>query len=210
MPPEPNLAETAAARRAVVIAGHEGDETAARSALDHPAAPVRHAAIGALERITALTATDLLAGIADQDPSVRMRAAEAAAASGDRIPAGTVGLLALLDDPEPTVVEVAAWAIGERLPAEVGAVEHLSRLATGHTDALVRESAVAALGSLGDPAGLEAVLAATEDKAAVRRRAVVALAAFDGPDVDRALQTALGDRDWQVRQIAEDLTDVGG
>jgi hypothetical protein len=34
----------------------------------------------------------------------------------------------------------------------------------------------------------------------------VALAAFDGPDVDAALTRALTDRDWQVRQVAEDLT----
>jgi HEAT repeat protein len=34
---------------------------------------------------------------------------------------------------------------------------------------------------------------------------VLALAPFDGPAVDAALQEALGDRDWQVRQAAEDL-----
>jgi HEAT repeat protein len=47
--------------------------------------------------------------------------------------------------------------------------------------------------------------AAASDRPAVRRRAVVALAAFDGPEVDAALRTALRDRDWQVRQAAEDL-----
>ncbi len=41
----------------------------------------------------------------------------------------------------------------------------------------------------------------------MRRRAVIALAPFDGPEVDAALAAALGDRDWQVRQAAEDLTD---
>jgi len=64
---------------------------------------------------------------------------------------------------------------------------------------------VAALGALGDPAGLEAVLAACGDKPAIRRRAVLALAAFDGPQVDEALQAALADKDWQTRQAAEDL-----
>ncbi len=43
------------------------------------------------------------------------------------------------------------------------------------------------------------------DKATVRRRAVIALAAFDGPEVDAAIAGALQDRDWQVRQAAEDL-----
>jgi HEAT repeat protein len=75
-----------------------------------------------------------------------------------------------------------------------------------HRDALVREAAVAALGSLGDPGGRDAVLAACQDKPAIRRRAVLALAAFDGPEVDAALQAALEDKDWQTRQAAEDLS----
>jgi HEAT repeat protein len=104
-------------------------------------------------------------------------------------------------------VEVAAWASGEREPPEPGAVDALTRLAAGHHDALVREAAVAALGAIGDPAGLPSILAALGDKATVRRRAVLALAPFDGPEVDAALATARGDRDWQVRQAAEDLSD---
>ena len=64
---------------------------------------------------------------------------------------------------------------------------------------------MAALGAIGDPAGLPAVLGALEDKPAIRRRAAVALAAFEGPAVDAALRRCLDDRDWQVRQVAEDL-----
>lgn len=116
-------------------------------------------------------------------------------------------IIPLLDDPDETVVEVAAWAAGEREPAESGAVARLAVLAQEADDALVRESAVAALGSLGDPAGLPAILAGTRDKATVRRRAVIALAPFDGPEVDAALAAALTDRDWQVRQSAEDLAE---
>jgi HEAT repeat protein len=85
-------------------------------------------------------------------------------------------------------------------------VDELARLATAHADPLVREAAVAALGAIGDAAGLTAILAATEDKPAIRRRAVLALAPFDGPEVDRALARALEDRDWQVRQAAQDIT----
>ena len=116
-----------------------------------------------------------------------------------------VSLLGVLDDPDPVVVEVAAWASGERVPPEPGAVARLIELATGHDDALCREAAVAALGAIGDDVALPAILAATHDKATVRRRAVIALAPFDGPDVDTALETARTDRDWQVRQAAEDL-----
>ena len=77
----------------------------------------------------------------------------------------------------------------------------------------MRESAVAALGAIGDDRGLAAILAATEDRPAVRRRAVLALAPFVDPDHPRAgevataLDRARTDRDWQVRQAAEDLTD---
>jgi hypothetical protein len=35
---------------------------------------------------------------------------------------------------------------------------------------------------------------------------VLALAPFDGDEVDAALQAALADRDWQVRQAAEDVS----
>ena len=41
----------------------------------------------------------------------------------------------------------------------------------------------------------------------MRRRAVLALAPFDGPEVEAALERAGQDRDWQVRQAAEDLSD---
>jgi HEAT repeat protein len=90
-------------------------------------------------------------------------------------------------------------------PAAEAAVAALVDMATAHADALCREAAVAALGAIGDPAGLPAILAATTDKPAVRRRAVIALAPFEGPEVDAALERALTDRDWQVRQAAEDL-----
>ena len=35
--------------------------------------------------------------------------------------------------------------------------------------------------------------------------AVIALAPFEGPEVEAALARATEDRDWQVRQAAEDL-----
>jgi HEAT repeat protein len=103
------------------------------------------------------------------------------------------------------VVEAAAWSSGEREPAEPGIVAVLARVGSGHDDPLCREAAVAALGAIGDPAGLPAILAATHDRPAVRRRAVLALAPFEGPEVDAAIERALQDRDWQVRQAAEDV-----
>jgi len=134
---------------------------------------------------------------------VRRRAAELAPA----LSAPARPLLELLGDDDVTVTEAAAWALGELGPAAVdaGATAALVAVAGEHDDPLAREAAVAALGALGDPAGLPALLAACRDKPAVRRRAVLALSPFTGPAVDAALRTALDDRDWQVRQAAEDL-----
>jgi HEAT repeat protein len=184
-------------RRDAVLAGHAGDVAAARRALADPDPGTRAVALGALARLGRLGDDDLGAALVDPSPAVRSRAVELA------VPAG-VELVPLLDDPEPFVAEQAAWALGER-PPTAPAVRALATTAGAHDDALVREAAVAALGALGHPDGLAAVLAATSDKPAVRRRAVLALASFDGPEVDAALRRALGDRDRQVRQAAEDL-----
>ena len=185
-------------RRAAALAGHRGDEAAARSALVDETPAVRATALGALARMGALTAADLVRALGDSDPHVRRRAAELAADVED------VDLLGALHDDEPLVSEAAAYALGER-PAAAAAIGGLTAVATAHADALCREAAVAALGALGDVRGLPAILAATSDKPAVRRRAVLALAPFDGPEVEAALERALHDRDWQVRQAAEDL-----
>lgn len=189
------------------MAGHRGDEATARTYLSDPEPEVRATSYGALHRAGALRGADLQAALDDPAPTVRRRGAELVAALRGGGPARGVSILGLLDDPDGTVVEVAAWASGEREPAEDGAVARLAALAVDAEDALVREAAVAALGALGDPAGLPAVLAATGDKATVRRRAVIALAPFDGPEVDAAIERARADRDWQVRQAAEDLVE---
>jgi HEAT repeat protein len=168
---------------------------------------VRAAAVAALVRAAgrtrALVAWRRAAG--DLASAVRRRAAELAPELGDP---PVSALVALLGDDDVTVVEAAAWAVGEVRPsgrARSRAIGVLARLATGHDDPLAREAAVAALGALGDERGLPAVLAACRDKPAVRRRAVLALAPFTGPEVEAALERALTDRDWQTRQAAEDL-----
>jgi HEAT repeat protein len=190
-------------RREVAAAGHLGDRGTARAHLADPDPGVRAIAVGALARSGALTVEDLAVALADPDSGVRRRACEVAAAAGAGL-GGDIGsaLLERLGDEDDRVVETAAWALGEVEPP-AGAVTALAELATAHAEPLVREAAVAALGAIGDPAGLPAILAATGDKPAVRRRAVLALAPFEGPEVDAALQRALADRDWQVRDAAE-------
>lgn len=191
-------------RREVAVAGHVGDETAARSALGDEDAAVRATALTALERLGALRDDDLRSALRDGDGRVRRRAAELSAGEAH---AGVDLVATLLEDPEPLVAEAAAFALGERAGSAGvdGVLAALCTTATTHADPLVREAAVAALGAIGHPDGLATILQATTDKPAVRRRAVLALAPFDGPEVDAALQRALTDRDWQVRQAAEDL-----
>ena len=100
---------------------------------------------------------------------------------------------------------MACWGCGEREADPQPPITKLSTLANDHDDPLVREAAVAALGAIGAIGGLPAVLSATTDKPAIRRRAVLALAAFDGPEVDAAWERARSDRDRQVRDAVDEL-----
>ncbi|MGD9792801.1 MAG: HEAT repeat domain-containing protein [Acidimicrobiia bacterium] len=188
-------------RAAVAAAGHLGDETTARTGLASDSPTIRATALGALERMASLTDDDVETALRDPSPVVRRRAAELAAQHR------SVSLDVALGDHDPTVVEMAAWSCGERVPGSESTVAALVSLARTHRDALVREAAVAALGALEHPDGLAAILAAMDDKPAIRRRAVIALTPFDGPEVTAAMERALTDRDWQVRQLAEDLSD---
>jgi HEAT repeat protein len=170
-----------------------------------PDARVRTAALAALVRIGPRrdAAPAWRHAAIDPDATVRRRAAELAPALGPAVP--TRMLLRLLTDTDPLVAEAAAFALGEHPRAGAQASAGLTRAAADHDDPLVREAAVAALGARGDATTLPVVLRACHDKPAVRRRAVLALAAFEGPEVEEQLRHALTDRDWQVRQAAEDL-----
>jgi hypothetical protein len=205
------LNEAVARQRRAALAGYGGDVATARELLKDVDANVRATALGALRRLDALSKQDLLDATCDHDPIMRRRACTESTSwnglVGDPIDAEVASAIALLlDDDDISVVEVAAWACGERPPASHTTIARLSEIATTHEDALCRESAVAALGALGDLSGLPAILSATTDKATVRRRAVIALAPFEGPEVEAAIELATTDRDWQVRQAAEDLS----
>ncbi|MDE3007560.1 MAG: HEAT repeat domain-containing protein [Acidobacteriota bacterium] len=112
-------------------------------------------------------------------------------------------LVEALGDDDPLVVERAAFALGEH--ACVVALDALRDTGANHDDPRCRESAVAALGAIGDERALTTVIAALEDKAPIRRRAIVALSNFEGPEVDAALARAGEDRDWQVRAAVSQL-----
>ncbi len=199
-PAEDSPRASALSRRDAVIAGHTGDEATARAALQDDDPSVRASALGALHRMEALADDELRDALRDPAPKVRIRAAALT------VGRPTVSPAPLLEDPSDDVLETAAWACGERETEDLDTVSRLSELATGHSNPLVREAAVAALGAIGHPNGLQAILSAIADRVTVRRRAVLALAPFDGPEVDAALRRASEDRDWQTRDAAELLT----
>ena len=194
-----NSSSGAERRRAVGLAGHTGDTLGARRGLGDAEAVVRVAALRSLVRLGALTDDELIVAIADADPAVRIASLEVAASR----PGPPIA--ALLADPDAMVVESAAWALGERADRTETTVDALADIARNHEDPLAREAAVAALGAIGDERGLPAVLEATGDKPAIRRRAVIALVAFEGPEVDAAWARARSDRDRQVRDAIDEL-----
>jgi HEAT repeat protein len=201
---EPTLPE--ALDEALLRAGFATDASSAQLIRDnlHATTPrQRVLALRAAARRSLLSQDDWLIALRDDDVDVRREALTSAA--HDNIDGETVmqALIDALSDSDPLVVDAAAFALGEH--ASTNAVEALCLVATSHDDARCRESAVAALGAIGDDRGRGAVLAALEDKPPVRRRAIVALSNFEGPDIDDALERASQDRDWQVRAAVNQL-----
>jgi HEAT repeat protein len=190
----------------LTAAGFADDEQSAalvRASLDSSEPRRRVLALRAARRRGLLTTDDWRRALVDAEREVRREAASLAARHEPPDAALDEGLVAALRDDDPLVVDAAAFALGER--GCVTAVGPLCEVARAHDDARCRESAVAALGVLGDEGGLASVLGALEDKAPVRRRAIVALANFEGPEVEAALARARDDRDWQVRDAADQL-----
>ena len=183
----------------VLLATHRGDTALLAQAFCHIDPHVRSLALGGLHKNNALTNEQAQAAEADSAELVRHRIARLGATDT------RVDLSLLLHDTNFAVAETAAWSFGERVNVSDEQLMLLISMAGTHQHLIVRESCVAALGAIGDIRALPAILVACSDKPAIRRRAVLALAPFDGPEVDAALRLALTDRDWQVRQAAEDL-----
>ena len=186
-------------RFAVIEAGFSGDIDTAERGLRHSDASVRASALRALHRLSSLNEKQLIHGLTDSSAEVRRAAVEVS------VDMQNVEIHSLINDDDVFVAEMAAWSLGERTEPTDVEINALISATLHHDEAVVREASAAALGSLGDERGLQAILTACTDKPAVRRRAILALAPFEGDDVDAALRAALEDRDWQVRQNAEIL-----
>ena len=168
--------------------------------LEHPEPDVRATALRVLDNEGKLEKGIVERSLSDSAFKVRNALAYLISRNRD-IPA-----MKFLLDEDAEIVEVACWGIGERGDASAEILDVLQSITESHSDSLCRESAVAALGALGNRDALGSILKAVEDIATVRRRAVLALAPFDGPEVELAIAKALEDRDWQVRQAAEDIS----
>jgi HEAT repeat protein len=196
-------------RAALVRARFRSDEPSRRAVDAGLTAPDPRERVLALRAAAAhgwLRVEQWLAALADPSAPVRLEGGallahhrDGAAGAGEL----DAALMDLLGDADALVVDAAAFALGERrVDAALGALLDVAR---DHADARCRECAVAALGVIGDDRAVPTVIAALSDKAPVRRRAVVALANFEGPEVDAALEAASEDRDWQVRAAVDQL-----
>lgn len=199
-------------RRQVVLAGYRNAVGELQAAFENGDESHRSSALGGLARSGALTGDDARRGTLDAAPRVRRRVASLLAVMHDGIEASDrIELLSALGrDLDDSVVEVACFAAGELDMTTHKLVSQLVSIGMDHTDPLCRESAVAALGSLGDPDGWPAIEHGCHDVPAIRRRAVLALVAFDHDRANELLHELTNDHDWQVRQAAEDLLSIEG
>jgi HEAT repeat protein len=172
-------------------------------ALTSPVSRDRILALRGLTTLGVVTEEQWHVALADTDIEVTREALGLAARLAAPSPSvvATVRSLALHGD--PLVADAAIFALGEYEDPE--SVELLLPIASSHEDPRCREIALASLGAIGDERAKATLIAALGDIPAVRRRAVVALANFEGADVDAALEQASTDRDWQVRSAVDQL-----
>jgi HEAT repeat protein len=174
-----------------------------RSNLTSGVARHRILALRGAVRQQLVTSLDWTRALGDSDVDVRREALNQVAHAALDDQSVIDAVVQCLSDSDALVIDGALFALGEHLFA--GAVDLMCAIATTHEDARCRESAIAALGAIGDDRARPAILAALNDKPPVRRRAIVALSNFEGPDIDAALALASEDRDWQVRAAVNQL-----
>jgi HEAT repeat protein len=115
--------------------------------------------------------------------------------------------LAALLDLDVTVRREALAQVAYVEMNDVGILEEIVIL-LDDPDPLVVDAAVFALGEhfyANAVEKLSNVATNHDDTAPVRRRAIVALSNFEGPDIEAALERASEDRDWQVRAAVDQL-----
>lgn len=175
-----------------------GDREVVRQSLSSPDPLERQLALRLATASLDISAEDYLT---DSSSLVRREALRLIVDAGLVSDEAWTHVAAALTASDPLEVEAACFYVGES--ADERGRDDISRIASTHEDLRCREAAVVALAQLGGDDARDVVIAALADKPSVRRRAVVALAAFDGPEVDAAVRRARDDVDWQTRSSAE-------
>ena len=196
--------DVAAVRRrlAALLAGPAGDESTVRRLLADRSPRVRSAAFASLGRVGPRRPRRRAASRSETP----IRAFAARRANSRRG-------LPVRSSPPPRRHRPVGRRSGGRRGGRAGrppGLRRLSDIARCHPDPLCREAAVAALGTIGDVAG-KAALSRRSTPApapAVRRRSVVAGAAFSGTDVEVAWRARPSDRDWQVRRGGREVLGI--
>jgi len=137
--------------------------------------------------------------VTDSSAAVRAATAEKMGYCNERSmdPLETLG-----HDVDPTVREAVATAYGELAIPQ--AVPWLIDASLDDEDRHVKEAAVAALGAIGDPGAIDALLEIMRGgPPQVRRRAIAAITVFDDDRIKPAIQRAALDRNPGVREAAE-------
>ena len=181
-----------------MLAAYRRDESTVRSFLKHPDPSLRAAALSGLTQMKATTKEDSISALCDNDDIVLLRACELA----PHLP--EADYVKLLDSDNYMIVEAACFAIGE--VRDNSGLEKLMDIALHHKEPVCRESAVAALGSIGNKKALPCLITTLNDSANIRRRAVLALSVFiETAEALEAIKSRINDKDWQVRQIVENI-----
>ncbi len=147
----------------------------------------------------------LLAKILRSDTSASLRrvAAWGLAEYADAPVASAALANALGHDAEPSVREMAAWALAHGDERRVAATAALSNALQHDADERVRATAAWAIGSIGDHAAVESLVAALGDASpSVRYRAVWALGAVGPKQAPPALVALVRDKEPRIRQLA--------
>ena len=184
--------------KSVVVASYRNEPDVVVIALDDHCERVRAAAISAMVRMGMADNPIVAKALGDSAIEVRLAGARAAKSLLDfpLIPY-------LKSEQDPLVLEAIIFAVGER--GETEAFDELCSIALKHPDALCREAAIAAFANFQNEASMSVLQVAALDKAPIRRRVAIALAGLEDTQASELLKKLSKDRDWQTRQIADEL-----
>lgn len=141
----------------------------------------------------------LIAVLENGDPSERYGAGEQLKEMGPWAAPAVPALIKALKDEDPSNRSHVGRVLGEIGPKAAMAIPALVKVLQGEEDPMVRSNAAEALGKLGDPKTVPALIAALEDEDEfVRWSAIVALEAF-GPGAKSAIPAL-------IRAVEDDET----